>query len=104
HRHVRLYRTGIHGQPAERVELTVIRRLVAGQRGPQCLQGVIAAGTAVIERRTEKVELLLERTDAHTEDHPSIADVVECAVTLYDRQRMVVPQHQRHRGEANSLG
>ena len=101
---MRLQRAGVDGEPAERVVLAVVHRLVARQRRPQRPQRVVGAGTPVVERRTEKVELLLERADTDAEDHPATADVIQCAVTLYDRKRMMIAEHQSHGGEPDLRG
>ena len=62
--HVRLQRAGIERQAAKRVELTLVGRFVGRQRNPQRPQGVVAAGSSVVERCTEQIELLPERTDS----------------------------------------
>ena len=101
---MRLQRARVNGETAERVVLPGIDRLIARQCGPQRPQRIVAAGTAIVERCAEKVELLLERADPDAEDHPAATDVIQCAVTLYDRQRMMVAEHQRHGGEPDLFG
>src|SRR5947208_2140757 len=92
---------GVNSEPSERVELPVVGRLVTPQRCPQCAQRVVAARAPVLERRAEEVELRIERPDAEAKDHSSVADVIQCAVALYDCKRMVIAKHQGHGGESD---
>ena len=89
-RHAVLQRARVDGESAERVVLSGVHRLVARQCGPQRPQRVVAAVTAIVERRAEEVELLLEGAHPDAEDQPAAADVIQCAVALYDLQRVVV--------------
>ena len=67
-------------------------------------QRVVGTRTAIVERRVEQRELLLERADAEAEHEPPVADAVERAVPLRDRHRVVVAEHQHVGGEADALG
>ncbi len=74
------------------------------ERRPQRLQRVIGAWSPVVEGGTDEVELLLQRADPDSEDHPAVAHPVEGAVPLGDLQRMVVGEDEHVRREPDALG
>ena len=94
-------RARIDDEPCEVVEPTVIFGLGFGQRHAQRAHCVVAACTAIVERRAEQLELLAQRSHTDTDDHASIGHLVERAVTFRDRQRMVVAEHEHMGGEPN---
>ena len=71
-------------------------------RGPDREQVLVGQPTAVAERDAERAELLRGPADAHAEDQPAAAEVVEVGGHPGDQQRVPVG-HDQHGGAEPDL-
>src|SRR5581483_1406206 len=101
--HVRLHPARVDHEAVERIMRAGVRRLCAPEGRPERAQCVVGTLAAVAERRAEEVELLAQRPDPDTEHQPAAGDDVEGPVPLRDRERVVVPEYEHERDEADAV-